>query len=139
MEKKNFTIKDLKTGHIIEMRDGDIYVFFKGKSVCSLTSDALFPLGSTDTWSSIEEGRNSFKCDITSTMDIIKVYEVKYDGSIVGAYRDLVNILSCDNWQELKHKLQHKTKIVWEEGVKKLTVAEVSKLLGYKVEIVEET
>lgn len=136
MSKEKFTIKDLETGHIVQMRDGDTYVFFKDQSVCSLVSNVLYPLGSTTTFSSIEKDRDTFKCGFSETLDIVKVYEMKRTDTI-DTYRRLVDILSCNGKQELERKLEFETNVVWEEEVKKLTVAEVSRLLGYTVEIVE--
>lgn len=136
MNKEKFTIKDLKTGHIVQMRDGDTYVFFKDESVCSLESNVLCPLGSATSFSSIEKDRDTFKCSVSETWDIVKVYEVRRTGT-VETYRRLVDILSCSGKHELKRKLELETDVVWEEEAKKLTVAEVSRLLGYTVEIVE--
>lgn len=119
MSKETFTIKDLETGHIVQMRDGDTYVFFKGNSAFSLISNVLYPLGSAATFSSIEKDRDSFKCGFSETLDIIKVYEVKRTDT-VDTYRRLVGILSCNSKQELKRKLELGTNVVWEEEVKKV-------------------
>lgn len=138
MSAENFTIKDLETGHIVQTRDGDTYVFFKDNSVCSLISNVLYPLGSTTTFSSIEKDRDSFKCGFSETLDIVKVYEMRRTNTI-DTYKRLVDILSCGSKLELKCKLELETDVVWEEEkeAKKLTVAEISEALGYTVEIVE--
>lgn len=113
-----FTKSDLKTGMIAEYRNGDrrlvvgnALIDNKGDEANDLT-DAMYK---NDLTRSIDNNQ----------LDISKVYEVIpiFHGDLYGLFRYTDNLI-----------------LIWEreEPPKKMTVAEIEKALGHKVEVVAE-
>ena len=104
--------QDLKTGMLVQVRNGDVYMVINDILV---RDGAWQPLGFLD---------NDLKCiDNQDEFDIVKVSKV-LDGYL----------LMPTNWNE--ERLNNN--LLWErEETKKMTVSEIQKELGYKIEIIE--
>ena len=120
------TLKDLRTGDIIETRCGkraivinEILFFHNGtQDICHYNNEMFVRKSKTP-------------CFQNSPEDIEKVYRVT-DG--------LWNYAACDfyTWFVKETPLPHSA-LIWERNpVKKVTVAELEKILGYKIEIISE-
>lgn len=120
------TLKDLKTGDIIETREGqraiviDAILFFPdgAEDICHYNNEMFVRYSKT----------GNFK---NSAGDIEKVYRM-IDG--------LWNYAACDfyTWF-VKDTPLPQAALIWERNpVKKVTVAELEKILGYKIEIISE-
>jgi hypothetical protein len=110
------TKKDLRTGHIVTLRNGNKYKVFLNASIVFGTGDAIvrdigfMPLNNFDI--NLEH-----KADMN--MDIVKV-------ECVDAYHLLDKPIGSVEYET-----------VWER-TKKMTVAEIEAILGYKVEIISD-
>lgn len=123
LEWSNYMIKDpidyLKYGYVVEFENGEfgIYVLHKNRSV--------FIIGEREDYTGIEYYNKNLKLNK-------KYYDQKYNIIAIYGYADAV-------WNYLKINKKDRP-IIWErEGkVKKMTVSEICKELGYKVEIIAE-
>ena len=120
------TLKDLRTGDIIETRTGqraivvDAILFFPdgAEDICYYNNEMFVKKTKTP-------------CFQNSPEDIEKVYRVT-DG--------LWNYAACDfyTWF-VKETPLPRAALIWERNpVKKVTVAELEKILGYKIEIISK-
>lgn len=111
LELVSFTKADLKDGMVVEYRDSDRGIILKNKII------------SFNSYSSLENFKNNLEHTYLSDLNIDRVY--KSDSLTLRNYFD-------DKYLTL----------IWErkeeEPAKKMTVAEIEKELGYKVEIVFE-
>lgn len=119
MEKK-FTKSDLRTGDVVVLRNGYEYMVLRGCAEGSEV-DRFVGIGTTSEW----EHFNVYNEDMTSDsefveLDIVKVFRPKDNH-----YRP---------WENREREMD--TVFIREE-VKELTVAEISKLLGYDVKVVK--
>lgn len=126
-------LKELKTGHIIKTRNGRFYMLFKGDNVFGL-ADAFIGLSDDTNYLLLADFALNLKRknDDEYEWDIVKVYKPDFSG--FHTRRDKLRCLAHTvlNWpNDLMDN-------VYKESTKKLTVSEISKLLGYPVEIVEE-
>lgn len=108
------TLQDLKTGMIVEIRDGSKYLIVNrdGKLFgigmdCYMTLDGEKPHKSNMTWPD------------DSNLDIMKVFKPEL--------------------REFSRMLSDERNCIWNrEEVRKMTVSEICKELGYEVEIVRD-
>lgn len=112
-DMKEFTLKDLKPGMVVEYRNKD-------KRLVVLVSGELHFIGSNGVFPSIKEGYNddlTYKVD--DELDIIKVYKVE----ILSALDTMFNTSN------------HCLKLIWErEEVKEVTMQEIADKFGIPVE-----
>ena len=117
------TLNDLKTGMIVTNRKGEEMLVLLDVSTQAVNSKHYF----VDLNKNEMDGFNCYNDDMTNKFgktefDIVKVEKVTNPVSSVHPDYDR-------RWR----------KVIWERNYsKKLTVAEIEKLLGYKVEIVSE-
>lgn len=121
---KNFTKADLKVGYVVKLRDGSLEMVMMS-GVCGLRNHALLSVGTSGCWTNIAQDIDDNLCrhDNKRDYDIVEVY-----GYSTYAYCALK--ISTDD-RELLWKRE-------EKPAKKMTVAEIEKALGYKVEVVAE-
>ena len=115
---KNFTKDDLKVGYVVRTRVGDLYMVMPvvdGMSLVKKTGSAGMPLGVYNKDMQHDAILKDTSYDITEV----------YGHSVFSAF-------SLDISTE--HRL-----LLWKrEEAKKMTVSEIEKILGYKVEVVAE-
>ena len=111
IEKKPFGKQDLKTGMLVQFRDGDVYMFINDTFV------------SDEGWLSLDGFDKDLNYAYDDEYDIMKVSKV-FEGYL----------LMPKNWNEKTLN----NNLLWErEETKKMTVSEIQKELGYKIEIIE--
>jgi hypothetical protein len=107
-------LKDLKTGMVVELRNGDKYLVINQAGKLSgirensyITFNSLYAHKSDMTWSD------------DSCLDIVKVF--------------------CPSLSGFRTMLKNERNCIWTRDEKrKMTVSEICKELGYEVEIVKE-
>lgn len=125
-------LSELRTGHIIKTRGGRFYMLFGGKNIFGLY-DVFIGLSEDTECLFLDEFDSDFQNkNGNPEWDIVAVYKPDFSG--------------CHTYRNMLRRLAH-TVLNWPNGLidnvykeptKKLTVSEISKLLGYKVEIIEE-
>lgn len=133
-------LSELETGHIIETRDGKFYMLFENNNVFGLYDVFIGLCDNTDCLF-LDEFAQDFKNRNNTEWDIVAVYKPNFNEC--HTYRSMLRCLAqlIENWpskKEAKDIAYANIVTVYKEPVKKLTVSEISELLGYKVEIVEE-
>ena len=120
---------DLKNGYIITTRNGNEYVFLKDFFVNSdycmrASANGIFLNSQKKSWVLVDD----YKDDLTTheaysrDLDVMKVEVVEHVYSIM----------------DIKHDRDNRI-IIWErKEARQITVAEIEKILGFKVEIVSE-
>ena len=118
--------KDLKVGYLVELRNGKRYLVMPvngddGVDLELVTKDSVRPLDWYD--DNLVCTRTSFSCTYTKKeMDIMKVYGL-VDWPLYALRPDT-----------------NDRKLLWErKETKKMTVAEIENILGYKIEVVSES
>lgn len=111
MENKQFTKDDLKVGYVVKLRNGDVRIYMP----CSFFSFSLVSTNGTIT--------SCYDIDLRNTedscWDVMEVYGyAKNAGSA------------------LMTSIQNRELLWKREETKKMTVEEIEKELGYKIEIV---
>ena len=120
MEQK-FTKSDLRTGDVIVCRNGFKYIVMIGCDIKTKEPKRFVGIGDTHEWARF----NEYNGDLTSiggftNLDIVKVLRPKR--------------AHIRPWECKEDEMQ----VVYERSkVKELTVAEISKLLGYDVKVVK--
>lgn len=107
-------LKDLKTGMVVELRNGDKYLVINQAGKLSgirensyITFNSLYAYKSDMTWPN------------DSCLDIVKVF--------------------CPSLSSFRTMLKNERNCIWTRDEKrKMTVSEICKELGYEVEIVKE-
>lgn len=114
---KEFTKGDLKTGMIVETREGVKYVVLRN----ACTFGDLIVNGKDLYWNELSNYNDELiEHNDYNELDIVKVYKPKHPYAIHTFEED-------------------KLELIWErEEYKEMTVAEIEKELGYKVKIVKE-
>lgn len=120
---------DLRTGMIVTLRNGNEYVFFKNFITTSdysmrTSADGVFVYGQKKMWMMVSDYNNELlmKERGSSQFDVMKVEMVGHPYSFM------------DPTYEKNYR-----KLVWErQEAKKMTVAEIEAILGYKIEVVSE-
>ena len=118
---KNFTKDDLKVGYVVKLRDGSLEMVIMS-GVCG-NDPMLISVGTSGRWTNIAQDIDDNLCrhDNKRDYDIVEVY-----GYSTYAYCALK--VSTENRE-----------LLWKrEEAKKMTVSEIEKALGYKVEVVAE-
>lgn len=118
------TLNDLKTGMIVTCRNGREYTVIRDRVPDALTKSDLF-IRNTESGVShnrFDEYNENLTAKRTSEFDIVKIERCNHPYAFIDLSRG-------------KH---HRVTVWKEESRKKLTVAEIENLLGYKVEIVSE-
>lgn len=109
-------LKDLKTGMVIEIRNGERYLILR-------KDDGVLYAVRNEDWFDIHE-KGDYNSDLTDSefkeYDIMKIYE-----PCVNSLRAMLNNYVSDPIWERKNQ-------------KKMTVSEICKELGYEVEIVRD-
>ena len=112
------TKKDLKSGMLVEVRNGDKYTVIFGAHASIEDDDILANHDSG--FMRLNSYYDDLTCDSSREYDIIKVFE---SFGLGGIYKCMDSHL----------------KLLWErEPVRELTIAEIEKLLGFPVKIVKE-
>lgn len=141
-----FTKKDLKSGHVIETRNGKFFMFFDVGN--AFTQQPVF-IGLSETTNYMSYNR--FTSDLSdynsNEYDIVRVYEVGNLSNSGKTFRDtLQHIFSCIPPNTTKfntnipvYDTDSELNIVYKRTPpKELTISEISELLGYEVKIVKE-
>lgn len=134
-----FTLDDLRTGHIVEFRNGDFYFVIKGDSIFD-SSLVGFALAGKSSWTAFGGTQKDFHSNIDNSLDIINVYSIENieaHYTSIERFGIMKEILFCKTKAGLEKILKNKCVILYQSPAKKLTVSEISELLGYRVEIVE--
>ena len=109
-----FTLSDLKTGHIVTLRDGTKMVVYKDSALGKIYM-------SGKVWSGLDDYHEDLMHSEYDLLDIIKVERP-------------VHILDLGNMNAKN------TEVVYERvKPKEMTLAEIEKELGYKIKLVEES
>ena len=120
MKNKKFTKNDLKVGYVVKLRDGGLEMVTMS-GICGSNNSMLISIGTSGVWTDISRNIDDNLCrkDNTRDYDIVEVY-----GYSQYAYCALK--VSTENRE-----------LLWKrEEAKKMTVEEIEKELGYKIEIV---
>lgn len=116
-----FTLSDLKTGHIVTLRDGTKLVMYKDVAL-NASSDRSFLVSDSDEWREFDGKYHEDLMHITcDQFDIMKVERPAYIvdlGTTNAKYTEVV-------YERIKPK--------------EMTLAEIEKELGYKIKLVEES
>lgn len=117
---------DLKTGQRVKLRNGDIYLVLKDVDTDYYGKNEIFFAGKQGFMSgSSYDGDLNYKKLPCSGCDVISVHNV-FD-----------NCDNCGNGEILN--LDILSAPIWKRGeIKKMTVAEIEKELGYKIMIVKK-
>lgn len=120
---KNFTKADLKVGYVVKYRNGNLRMVmpFTGGLVLTAIDGQWLNIG-TGLNDDLTEKRGPFSWN--GGLDVMEVYDLNY-------YENKTCEISTKN-RELLWKREE------EKPAKKMTVAEIEKALGYKVEVVAE-
>lgn len=132
-------IADLKTGMIVEVRNGDRYLLLKGFSCqcCQYDGigDCMVGINHPYSWFRIKDYDNNLVCIFKDDKyDIMKVFRVKHPYNIVAHGRfmeeyDMNNPNKSDD---------NKLELFWERPTaKKMSKSDIEAALGYEIEIVE--
>lgn len=106
--EKRFTKADLKPGMVVELCDGDRYLFVNDK------------FANAHEWSDSKHYNNDLTHSVYENLNIVKVYTST--GHTLGTMLDKSSLTLV--WER-------------KDDVKEMTVAEIEKQLGYKVKIVD--
>lgn len=118
------TLNDLKTGMIVTCRNGREYTVIRDRVPDTFTSSDLFVrfCENDPSHNRFDEYNNNLTARLNSEFDIVKIEKANHPYAFLN----------------LNYGKHHRVTIWKEEKRKKLTVAEIENLLGYKVEIVSE-
>ena len=113
----------LKTGHVVTLRNGESYMVFRN---CMYHNAKDVLVNKDKSWFRLSDFKDDLTFDDSSEFinyprncDIMKVETTEHPYSLVENYG--------------------KKKVVWERHeAKKITVSEIEKILGFKIEIVAE-
>lgn len=125
------TLNDLKTGMIVTTRNGYEYTVIRDHCSTNITGCDVFVrcIDNTRGWLNVRE----YNPDLSFTD--------KWSDKQENRAWDIVKVEVCEHpfgFMDLNYNRDDR-KVIWEEPpAKKLTVSEIEKLLGYKVEIVSE-
>ena len=115
-EQIMFEKSDLKSGMLVELRNGRYYTVVMDYETEHHGTGAMFGKGGG--FIHIDIYNNDLTNNLLGEFDIVKVYKPKCDG----------DVLSDDI---------HDFNLIWErEQIKEMTVDEISEALGYKVKVV---
>lgn len=126
VNKKQFTKSDLKSGDIVELRNGERYIFIKDakRSQYDNSTDIFIGINSYHCIPSSHYSDNLLKLRGDKSYDIMKISNGFYIGNIFRPYRSAT--LITPDW-------------VWErEEIEEMTLEEVCKELGRDIKIVKE-
>lgn len=119
MENKNFTKADLKVGYVVKFRRGDLRMIMPGSSgrLLAIASDGTN--GDIDSYG--DDLLHQYGCRAADFkgLDIMEVYGFSH-------WDHTAYYISTENRERLWKR----------EEAKKMTVEEIEKELGYKIEIV---
>lgn len=113
---------DLKPGDVIEVRNGNLYLFFGGEEGVMV---------------GVSANANRMDCE-EYYENLLHIRNANYD--VVGVYRDDVNGFFLKTLMEDPGKRIKVCAKVYERKIpasKKMTVAEISEALGYDIEIIK--
>lgn len=112
------TKKDLRTGHIVTLRNGGQFMVFKNyHSQYNEPVDCIVSFHGT--WTELKNYEEDLKNHCFHDLDIVKVSLISHPHNTF-----------CDNRQ---------LTTIWDrEEPKQMTVAEIEAILGYKVEIISD-
>lgn len=109
--------EDLKIGMVVEDREGGLFMLMPHNNV-----DYDLVLSNRNSWIKFKNFNNDLTHSKFEDLDIMKVYGFTN-------YPVHTTIISTDN-----------RKLLWKrEEAKKMTVAEIENILGYKIEVVSES
>lgn len=114
--------EDLKTGMILECRNGDLAMVLKDTANGDIVSG--------DTWQPISTDRN-----IIEDLSIVKIYQPKnnqaYLGKSSGFERRKIstkpNVFGLRDYE-----------VIWSKDTKEMTVSQIEEVLGYPIRIIKE-
>lgn len=114
---------NLRTGHVVTLRNGETYMVFRncmyhnGKDVLVNKHNSWFRL--SDFKDDLTFDDNTAYSNYTRDWDIMKVETTLHPYALVEDYG--------------------KGKVIWErQEAKRMTVSEIEKILGFKIEVVSE-
>lgn len=113
-EEKTFTLDDLKVGYVVKLRNGKL-------RMVSMIDEGEIIVDKNGYWDYKRTWGGDLRRPGIEELDIVEVYGYSCSPS-------------CSFYVETKNR-----RLLWKrEEAKKMTVAEIEKKLGYKVEIVAE-
>lgn len=119
-------LSDLKTGMHVILRDGDEYIVLKDTCLCLFDHDTygknIIKKLNDGLYTSLNNYNEDFtNADEFKTLDIVEVYTCNYVSVILKSVKD-----TPDSFTR-----------IFLEKPKKMTLEEIEKVLGYRVEIIE--
>ena len=115
-------LSDLKTGMIVTLRNGSEYVVFRNSAnLYGFDSSDILVNAEKCSWHKLSKYTDYLHCCSETEWDIVKV-EIPY--------HPFCN-MNIDYERD-------KRKLLWEESVKEVTMAEIEEKFGCKVKIVKE-
>lgn len=114
--------EDLKTGMILECRNGDLVMVLKDTANGDIVSG--------DNWQPIPINRNIIK-----DLNVTKIYQPQNNKSYLATDSGFEqrNISTKPTFLGLKDY-----EVIWSEDTKEMTVSQIEKELGYPIRIIEE-
>ena len=130
---------ELKTGMVVELRNGDRYLVFKDASYMfdSHSDDIMVCIDKPNNWFSFNDSYNeNLKYEYDSDdacYDIMKVYKVYHPYNII-AHEGFMSEYDIKNPDGKYSELT----LLWERPTaKQMSKADIEEALGYEIEIVE--
>lgn len=122
-----YTRNDIKPGYAVKLRNGEVRVAMPVGTLNTL----ILTKGHLDKWTYL----SSWKIDLKFSESAMNYHESASDFDIMEVYSC---ITGTDNYNRCGDVTTDHRKLLWSRvEAKKMTVAEISKELGYPVEIVE--
>lgn len=128
-------LSDLKTGMHVILRDGDEYIVLKDTCLYNSNYDYdtyeknIIKTLNSRTYTSLNNYNEDFTSAISNELDIVEVYTCNYITAILESVKN-----EPDSFTRIFE--EKPTKIFEEKPTKKMTLEEIEKELGYKIEIV---
>lgn len=126
----NFTLKDLHSGYVVALRDGSLWLVARAGE-----NFERILVNGTGSWGYLDRSYNN---DLTMKLGVEGVIGGNDSRDIVKVYGLISNPRHWQDASSISSGLGYRPLLWTRREVKKLTVAQVSDLLGYDVEIVAE-
>ena len=129
-QMRNFTLKDLHSGYVVALRNGSLWLVARaGENFERILVDGK------GSWGLLDRDYNN---DLTLKDCVVGVLDGNESRDIVKVYGLISNPRHWQDASSISSGLGYRPLLWTRREVKKLTVAQVSDLLGYDVEIVAE-
>ena len=129
-QMRDFTLKDLHSGYVVALRDGSLWLVARAGEYFE-----RILVNGTGSWGHLDRNYNN---DLTMKRDVEGVLGGNESRDIVKVYGLVSSPRHWQNAASISSGLGYRPLLWARREVKKLTVAQVSDLLGYDVEIVAE-